>query len=81
VETTTTQGQLAGLLGVEEHRLEHLRLHYWHLWQALKIVYLQDGAGPELLPLWREAPRGSQEQRLAKRHDEALRLLGVYPGR
>jgi hypothetical protein len=73
MEATTTQGQLADLLGVEEHRLEHLRLHCWHLWRSLKLVYAE-GAD---LERWRAAPYGSPEWRWAKWHDEALEVLRV----
>ena len=54
--------EVAEALGVEAEDVEHLRLHHWYLWQALKVIYLREEVGPVLLTLWRDAPRGSQER-------------------
>jgi hypothetical protein len=65
--------QIAHKLSVDPKALGHLRVHYWHLWAALK----EAEADPLLPEGWRKAPEGSIGWRKYKQFCEALGLLGV----
>ena len=56
-----------------EEALEHLRLHFWHLWKAVK-EYREN---PSVLDEWRRAPRGSIGWRNLIFYEQALRVLEI----
>jgi hypothetical protein len=69
--------QMAHKLSVKPKALGHLRLHYWHLWSALK----EAEANPLVPEGWRKAPEGSIGWRKYKQFCEALKLLDGDPHR
>lgn len=65
--------ELAHKISVEPERLGHLRLHFWHLWAALK----EAEAHPELPESWRKAPERSIGWRKFQQFHTAMELLGI----
>ena len=65
--------EVANALGVEAKQVEHLRLHFWHIWKVVK----EATEDPSLLDEWRRAPRGSIGWRNLIFYEQALRVLEI----